>query len=159
MTPVAASLTDRAAAADAVRVAEAVAAANAAVLRTLRSDLRRAATSATDRSYDRGLYEALLAVVDAARRSERGLAPQSSPLEPGSLAARMLLEMAAGVLGANADLADRLDTDQWQVSRAGRKLRELGLATRVREGRLNGWTLSASGRREADRLRRPSRTA
>jgi DNA-binding MarR family transcriptional regulator len=55
--------------------------------------------------------------------------------------------------GGNADLADRLDTDQSQVSRAGRKLRELGLATRVRTGRLNGWTITTAGEREASRLR------
>ncbi len=72
------------------------------------------------------MYEGLLWVVNAARDAiggGRGLAQQSAPLEPGSIAARMLLEIARGVRGANADLADRLDTDQWQVSRAGRRLR------------------------------------
>ena len=65
----------------------------------------------------------------------------------GSLPARMLLEIADGVQGANADLSDRLDTDQSQVSRAGRRLRQLGLATRVRAGRLNAL--------DVDEVRRP----
>jgi Mn-dependent DtxR family transcriptional regulator len=65
----------------------------------------------------------------------------------------MLLEIAGGVRGGNADLADRLDTDQWQVSRAGRRLRELGLATRERAGRLTGWTLTKVGVRAVTLLR------
>ncbi len=68
--------------------------------------------------------EGLLGVVDSIQEAADGaggLAAQSTPVEPGSLAARMLLEIARGVRGANADLADRLDTDQWQVSRAGRR--------------------------------------
>ena len=112
--------------------------------------------SAPSGSYDRGLYEGLLAVLNAAEATADrgvGLAQQSAPLEPGSVAARMLLEIAGGVRGANAVLADRLDTDQWQVSRAGRRLRELGLATRLRSGRLNGWQLTTAGQRLAGTLR------
>lgn len=54
--------------------------------------------------------------------------------------------------GANADLADRLDTDQWQVSRAGRRLRALGPATRLGSGRLNIWQLTGAGQRLAATL-------
>lgn len=103
-------------------------------------------------SYDRGAAEAVLAVVEAVQ-GESGLAAQTSPFEPGSLVERLLLEVAGGVHGANADLADRLGTDQWQLSRAGRRLRDLGLAERKRAGRLNVWTLTPAGRREASRIR------
>lgn len=65
-----------------------------------------------------------------------------------------VIEIAESVRGAaNADLAERLDTDQWQDSRAGRRLRDLGLASRSRAGRLNAWVLTSAGGRAADRLR------
>jgi hypothetical protein len=136
------------------RVAAAVASSDGAQLRELRIELTRLRKGAAA-GQERGICEGLLTVVDAAGdlAGGRGLAPQSTPLEPGSLAARLLLEIDGGVRGANADLADRLDTDQWQVSRAGRRLRDLGLATRVRSGRLNGWSLTKAGLREASRLR------
>jgi hypothetical protein len=149
------TISERATAEYARRVAAAVTTSDLGALRRLRSELARATKHAAG-ARERGAYDGLLAVLDSVRdlRSGRGgLGPQSAPLEPGSLAARMLLEIAGGVRGANADLAGRLDTDQWQVSRAGRRLRELGLATRVRAGRLNGWTLTKSGEREAAVLR------
>ena len=141
------------------RVAEITRAPDLNALRRLRSDLVRAAKRATT-DHDRGVYEGLLGVVDATREAMgvgRGLAPQSAALEPGSLAARMLLEVARGVRGANADLAERLDTDQWQVSRAGRRLRDLGFATRSRAGRLNGWSLTSAGEHQVSLLRGGSR--
>lgn len=137
------------------RVVAAVSSSDGAALHRLKLELQGAADRATG-SFERGTFESLLDVVDCAREAvddDRGLAPQSAPVEPGSLAARMLLEIAAGVQGANADLAERLDTDQWQLSRAGRRLRDLGLATRVRTGRLNGWTVTKTGERELSRLR------
>lgn len=140
------------------RVAAAAGAPGIEVLRGLRSELASAAEHATA-TYERGVFEGLLGVVDAtleAVDAGRGLAPQSAPLEPGSPAARMLLEIAGGVRGANADLADRLDTDHWQVSRAGRRLRELGLATRSRAGRLNGWALTSAGERQVARWNPPT---
>lgn len=54
----------------------------------------------------------------------------------------------------NADLAVLLGTDDWQVSRAGRRLRELGLVTRARLGRVNVWDLTDAGRQVVERLRR-----
>lgn len=137
------------------RVAAAATSSDTAALRKVRAEVARRAKRANG-TYERGLYDGLLAVIDSARGALGGgvgLAPQSAPLEPGSLAARMLIEIAEGVQGANADLAERLDTDQWQVSRAGRRLRDLGLATRSRAGRLNAWVLTSAGRRAADRLR------
>jgi hypothetical protein len=104
------------------RVAAAARTPDVAALRRLRSELARASKHAVG-AYERGAFDGLLGVLDSVRDvvgGGSGLAPQSLPLEPGSLAARMLLEIAGGVRGANADLADRLDTDQWQVSRAGR---------------------------------------
>lgn len=151
---VAASSPDPAFADCARRVAVAVTSADGAQLRQLRTELARLHKDAAA-GQERGICEGLLSVIDAAKDlvGGRGLAPQSAPLEPGSLAARLLLEIDGGVRGANADLADRLDTDQWQVSRAGRRLRDLGLATRARSGRLNGWSLTKAGEREASRLR------
>lgn len=140
---------------DVRRVAAAANSPDVAAIRRLRAELARAVKHTAD-PHKRGIYDGLLGVLDAVHErveDDRGLAPQSAPLEAGSLAARMLLEIAGGVRGANADLADRLDSDPWQVSRAGRRLRELGFATRVREGRLNGWTLTKPGESEASRLR------
>lgn len=114
--------------------------------------VRQILGGATAASYDRGAAEAVLAVVEAVQ-GESGLAAQTSPFEPGSLVERLLLEIAGGVQGANADLADRLGTDQWQLSRAGRRLRDLGYAERQRAGRLNVWTLTPAGRRESSRIR------
>ena len=134
------------------RVVAGVRSGEPASLRRVRAELERATGS---RRYERGVCDALIAVVDAALSAPNGrhdLAPQSALLEPGSLPERMLREIARGVRGANTDLADRLDTDQWQVSRAGRRLRELGLATRVRTGRLNLWQLTSAGNDEASRL-------
>lgn len=137
------------------RVAAAAVSSDVAGLRALRSELTRERKH-TSGVHEGGVYDGLLRTVDAVQDlvgRGSGLAPQAAPLEPGSLPARMLLEVAGGVRGANADLADRLATDHWQVSRAGRKLRELGLATRVRTGRLNGWTVTKAGATEATRLR------
>lgn len=136
------------------RVAVAVRSTDAAQLRQLHTELTRLRKGAAS-DLEQGICKGLLSVVDAASGlvGGRGLAPQSARLESGSLAARLLLEIDGGVRGANADLADRLDTDQWQVSRAGRRLRDLGLATRARSGRLNGWSLTEAGEREAARLR------
>lgn len=126
-----------------------------AELQRLERDLTGLAESRPVGSYERGLVDGLLVVVRAVARNgkRRGLAEQTALFEPGSLPARLLLEIAGGVHGANADLADRLGTDQWQISRAGRRLRDLGLAQRSRSGRTNEWTLTVAGEREAESLR------
>lgn len=139
-----------------VRVGSAARSCSRAELRKLEIDLKRAARTIDQATYERGVVDGLLKVVEAAAgvaAPSGGLAPQSAEFEPGSLPARMLLEIAAGVRGANADLADRLDTDQYQISRAGRRLRDLGLAERARAGRLNGWSLTGRGERQAVLLR------
>lgn len=125
-----------------------------AELRGLERDLTSDAESRQVDSYQRGLVDGLLAVVRAVARNGAlgGPAVQVARFEPGSLAARLLLEIAAGVHGANADLAERLGTDQWQISRAGRRLRDLGLAQRSRSGRTNDWALTVAGEREAASL-------
>lgn len=125
-----------------------------AVLRRLQADLNRVARAEPPGTYQRGFVDSLRKIVQAAAEladGREGLAAQSAAFEPGSLPARMLIEIAQGVRGANADLAERLDTDQWQISRAGRRLRELGLAERTRAGRLNGWSLTSEGERQASR--------
>lgn|GEM_PF-4489206 len=101
---------------------------------------------------------ALIALADACRATReldelRGLGAPSQGLVPESLPARLLAEIDRGARVGNADLAELLETDQWQLSRAGRRLRELGLVTRSRIGRVNCWDLTEAGRREVDRLR------
>ncbi len=137
------------------RVAAVVASCDVNAVVRVQDELRRLSKGLESGSYDRGLCDGLLQVLRAAAfsRHRSALAGESAALERGSLPARMLLEVAAGVRGANADLADRLGTDAWQVSRAGRRLRELGLATRSRSGRLNEWRLTPAGEGLAIRLR------
>jgi len=121
-------------------------------LRRLEVELERLALLAEPGSYERGRLDGALQVLGAvAGRANLGLAPQTATIEPGSLAERLLLEIDNGVHGANADLAERLGTDQWQLSRAGRRLRDLGLAERTRTGRLNLWRLTSAGDQEARR--------
>lgn len=101
---------------------------------------------------------ALTALADVCRAAReldelRGLAAPAPGLVPGSLPARLLAEVDRGARVGNADLAELLGTDQWQLSRAGRRLRELGLMTRSRIGRVNTWDLTEEGRLEVERLR------
>ncbi|MGH9153531.1 MAG: hypothetical protein ACRD03_14270 [Acidimicrobiales bacterium] len=101
------------------------------------------------------VIEALRQACDAAgsQFDRHGLAHQGGRLEAGSLPARMLGEIARGARVGNADLAELLRTDAWQLSRAGRRLRDAGLATRTRSGRINVWDLTDDGRDEVNRLR------
>lgn len=117
------------------------------------------AASATLEPEWRRVIEALRQVCDAAGSSlgGQGLARQGGHLEAGSLPARMLGEIARGARVGNADLGELLGTDVWQLSRAGRRLRDAGLATRTRSGRINVWALTAAGREEVDRLRAQAR--
>lgn len=101
---------------------------------------------------------ALTALADVCRATReldelRGLAAPAPGLVAESLPARLLAEVDRGARVGNADLAELLGTDQWQLSRAGRRLRELGLVTRSRIGRVNTWDLTEAGRREVERLR------
>ena len=101
---------------------------------------------------------AITALADVCRATReldefRGLAAPASDLEPESLPARLLAEIGRGARVGNADLAVLLGTDDWQLSRAGRRLRELGLVTRARLGRVNVWDLTDAGRQVAERLR------
>lgn len=100
---------------------------------------------------------ALMALADVCRATReldefRGLAVPAADLEPDSLPTRLLFEIARGARVGNGDLAVLLDTDDWQVSRAGRRLRELGLVTRARLGRVNVWDLTEAGRQAVERL-------
>ena len=102
---------------------------------------------------------ALTALADVCRATRelnefRGLAPPAADMEPESLPARLLAEIGRGARVGNADLAVLLGTDDWQLSRAGRRLRELGLVTRSRLGRVNVWDLTDAGSEVVERLRR-----
>ena len=123
-------------------------------LASLEVDLGRLRESMEPGSYGQGTVDGLLAAIRAVAGSQApsGLGPQTALFEPGSIPEQLLVEIARGVRGANADLAETLETDQWQISRAGRRLRELGLAERTRTGRINQWTLTRAGEGEARRL-------
>lgn len=122
-------------------------------LRRVEALLTGRALVAAPNSYERGQLDGVLAVLASVAEVSHvvGLAPQTATIEPGSLPERLLREIDSGVCGANADLAERLGTDQWQLSRAGRRLRDLGLAERTRTGRLNLWRLTSAGAQEARR--------
>jgi DNA-binding transcriptional ArsR family regulator len=118
----------------------------------LASQLRHVTDGVPQGSYANGAADALLAVLEHTLDT-RGALPSDLPFERGSLAARLLLEIAAGIHGANTDLAERLGTDKTQLSRAGRRLRQLHLAEYRRDGRLNRWTVTPAGTAVASRLR------
>ncbi len=136
-------------------LASALKAGSLAELSSLERRLAAIAVSRTVEPEWRPVIEALRQACDAAGSSlgRHGLARQGGHLEVGSLAAHMLAEIARGARVGNADLAELLGTDAWQLSRAGRRLRDAGLATRARSGRINVWDLTSAGREEVDRLR------
>lgn len=120
--------------------------------RQLASELREVIDDVPEQSYEHGAAVALLAVLEHVQDT---VATSESDLqfEPGSLPARLLLEIEAGVRGANTDLAERLGTDKTQLSRAGRRLRQLRLAECEREGRINRWDITPAGAALVSRLR------
>ncbi len=124
-------------------------------LSALEHRLTGIAAELADDAEGRSAISALAEVCRAARaqRRQRGLADQGGQLEAESIAARMLGEIGRGARVGNTDLAQLLETDPWQLSRAGRRLREAGLATRTRSGRINIWDLTSDGRAELNRLR------
>jgi hypothetical protein len=111
----------------------------------------------SDATEDPGFRSIIDALAEASRAARtclgpHGLASQGGQIEPESLPARMLREIARGARVGNADLAELLATDPWQLSRAGRRLRDAGLATRTRSGRVNTWCLTANGQIELNRI-------
>lgn len=127
----------------------------AAVSRGARADvdaslarLREASSGAAD-ALQRAAWTGLERVAMACADALGGLAAQSGRLEPGSLAARVLVQIADGDVYSNEDLVEMLESDPWQISRAGRRLRELGLTARERQGRVNVWTATTAGRAES----------
>jgi DNA-binding MarR family transcriptional regulator len=68
-------------------------------------------------------------------------------IEPGTLAWRFLDALADAAPIGSGELRERLDTDETQVSRTGRRLREAGLAERRKVGRSVSWELTPVGRR------------
>lgn len=118
-----------------------------AALEELLADLAERAEGHPVSSYERGVFTGMAAVALAAGRAGRRspLAESTGLVEAGTLAERLLLEIGRGVAGSNAEIAERLGTDDWQLSRAGRRLREVGLAERTRSGRTNQWRLTPAG--------------
>jgi DNA-binding transcriptional ArsR family regulator len=136
----------------AARVAHAVRTAGRGT-RQLAIELREVIDDVPERSYAHGAAAALLAVLEQAQDTQ-GAVRSDLPFESGSVPARLLLEIEAGVRGANTDLAERLGTDKTQLSRAGRRLRQLRLAECEREGRINRWKITPEGAALVSRLRR-----
>lgn len=66
-------------------------------------------------------------------------------LEPGSLAERMLLCIAAQNGVSNQDVLMKLGTDETRLSRAAARLQSLGLVVRRQAGRSVFWEASAAG--------------
>ena len=117
----------------------------------LASELREVIDDVPEQSYAHGAAAALLAVLEQAQET-KGAVRSDLPFESGSLPARLLLEIAAGVHGANTDLAERLGTDKTQLSRADRRLRQLRLVDCERNGRINRWTITSGGESVVDRF-------
>lgn len=92
-----------------------------------------------------GRVEALLEIV---RGATRRLVAQdaAAAVTPNSLSHRMLLVLIEQPGLTNRALAEALDVDETQVSRAGRRIEELGLAWKRRIGRVNLWELTPRGR-------------
>jgi AcrR family transcriptional regulator/DNA-binding transcriptional ArsR family regulator len=68
-------------------------------------------------------------------------------LEPGTLAWRFLNALTDTTTVGSGELRERLGTDETQISRTGRRLREAGLAERRKVGRSVSWELTPVGRR------------
>lgn len=118
----------------------------------LASELREVIDNLPEQSYAHGAAAAFLAALEQAQDTT-GALRSDLPFESGALPARLLLEIEAGVRGANTDLAERLGTDKTQLSRAGRRLRQLQLVEREREGRINRWKITPEGAALVSRLR------
>jgi AcrR family transcriptional regulator len=76
--------------------------------------------------------------------------PSSTPVAHGTQAHRFLAALAGSPHASSSDLRERLDTDETQVSRTGRRLLESGLVTRRKIGRQVFWELTPRGRRTLD---------
>ena len=68
-------------------------------------------------------------------------------IEPGTLAWRFLSALTDTAPLGSGELRERLGTDETQLSRTGRRLREAGLAERRKVGRSVSWALTPGGRR------------
>ncbi len=139
-------------------VADALRTRSATGLARVEAQLREVATSEPE--LWRSALTSLADVCRATREIDefRGLAAPTAGLEPESLPVRLLVEIHRGARVGNDELAELLGTDVWQVSRAGRRLRDLGFVTRARLGRVNVWDLTEAGREEVDRLRSARKT-
>ena len=79
-------------------------------------------------------------------------------IEPGTLAWRFLSALTDTSPLGSGELRERLSTDETQVSRTGRRLREAGLAERRKVGRSVSWELTAVGRRALESPHDPPRS-
>jgi DNA-binding MarR family transcriptional regulator len=121
------------------------------LLETMREGLRRrlgAWMSGAERRPDDPVssLSGVLRVIEAsAQRLSASQLPAA--LGPGTYAHQVLQAIAQDPGVSNTELRERLGLDETEVSRTGRRLREAGVATRRRFGRVNSWTLSPAGER------------
>lgn len=83
--------------------------------------------------------------------------PSPAAVAHGTLAHGFLSALAGARQLGSADLGERLQTDETQVSRTGRRLLESGLVTRSKVGRQVFWQLTPRGRQALDDA--PTRSA
>jgi AcrR family transcriptional regulator len=84
--------------------------------------------------------------------------PSTAPVAHGTQAHDFLRALDRAPQQASADLGRRLQIDETQVSRAGRRLHESGLVTRSKVGRQVFWKLSPRGRQALDDAPPPARS-
>lgn len=131
----------------AVLVARAIATGDRSACERLSHDLVQAVAALDDRLGVR--VHGLLDVVRAA--TDVGTVASEAPTS-GTLQARFLELVHAEPELQGRQLADRLGTDESQVSRTGRVLSEAGLVERTKEGRVTRWRVTAEGRRAAQAI-------
>jgi AcrR family transcriptional regulator len=76
--------------------------------------------------------------------------PSTAPVAEGTQAHEFLSALAGAPRIGSAELRELLETDETQVSRAGRRLLEAGLVTRRKIGRQVYWEMTPRGQRALD---------
>lgn len=129
---------------------DAIAQLDVATVQVAADGLRDTAIRASD---DRA-ESLLLGMLEIAHVAVRQLQSETAVhlVEPRSLAARFVRAVERHP-GASNDLLTRLlDVEETQISRAGRRLSDLGLTIKRRVGRQNAWMLTPAGHAVAEHL-------
>jgi len=133
---------------------DAIAELDVETVRVAAGGLRDAAGRADDDRAEAHLL-GLLEVAHVAGRQLQSEAAVRS-IEPASVSARFVATVGRHPGVCNSRIEEMLGIDETQVSRAGRRLVELGLAVKRRVGRQNAWVLTPAGRAVAEQLAKPA---